>query len=71
MRELPFDSFNETVNSISTYFNIESGEAYQLYEAADLLVKEKLEPQLRDLSAKLHPEADTRPERSPTTRAVN
>jgi predicted acylesterase/phospholipase RssA len=68
LHDLPFDSFNQTINGISTYFNIEDREAYDLYEAADLLVKEKLETQLRDIAAKLHAEAQTRPARSPTTR---
>ena len=39
-----------------------------LYEAADLLVKEKLQDRMRDVAKKLHPEATTRPAPSPTTR---
>ena len=69
LRELPFDSFNQSINGISTYFNIQRSEAYQLYEAADLLVKEKLETQLREIAFKLNPAAQTQPARSPTTRA--
>jgi predicted acylesterase/phospholipase RssA len=68
LREIPFESFRQTINSISTYFNISGEEAYDLYEAADLLVKEKLEGHLRDIAGKLHPEASTRPARLPTTR---
>jgi NTE family protein len=70
LRDVPFESFRQSVNSISTYFNIKPGEAEDLYQAADLLVKEKLENHMRDLSKKLHPEAATRPAPSPTTREV-
>jgi predicted acylesterase/phospholipase RssA len=68
LRDIPFDSFRQSINSISTYFNIKQSEAEDLYEAADLLVKEKLETHLRDIAQKLHPEATTRPTPSPTTR---
>ena len=68
LRNIPFESFRLTINGISTYFNISSEEAYDLYEAADLLVKEKLENHLRDIAARLHPESTTRPTRLPTTR---
>jgi predicted acylesterase/phospholipase RssA len=68
LREVPFESFRQNVNSISTYFNIKPQEARDLYEAADLLVKEKLEDRMRDVAKKLHPEAATRPVPSPTTR---
>jgi len=68
LREVPFESFRQNVNSISTYFNIKPQEARDLYEAADLLVKEKLQDRMRDVAKKLHPEATTRPAPSPTTR---
>jgi len=68
LREIPFESFRQTINSISTYFNISAVEAYDLYEAADLLVKEKLETHLRDVAQQLYPQSATRPARSPTTR---
>ena len=68
LRDIPFDSFRQTINSISTYFNISRTEAEELYQAADLLVKEKLEDHLRTVSQRLHPEGTTRPARSPTTR---
>ncbi len=44
---LPFSGFRESVNSINTYFNIETLEAYELYQAAELLMKERFEPKLR------------------------
>ena len=45
--DLPFLGFSETLNSISTYLNISEREAYHLYQAADLLVREKFEARLR------------------------
>ena len=44
LHDLPFKSFSESVNSISTYFNIDQTEAYHLYQAADLLVSERFHP---------------------------
>ena len=68
LREVPFESFRQNVNSISTYFNIKPQEAEDLYQAADLLVKEKLEGRMRDIAKRLNPQATTRPALSPTTR---
>jgi predicted acylesterase/phospholipase RssA len=68
LRDVPFESFRQTVNSISTYFNIKPQESQELYQAADLLVKEKLQDHMRNLSMRLHPQAATRPAPSPTTR---
>jgi hypothetical protein len=47
--DVPFTSFNESVNRIDTYFNISSGDAHQLYQAAELLVHERFEPILREI----------------------
>jgi predicted acylesterase/phospholipase RssA len=47
--DLPFDDFSQVVNHIDTYFNISAAEAYSLYKAADLLVKGKLESNVRDI----------------------
>jgi len=46
---LPFVGFSESLNSIATYFNISSSETYHLYEAADLLMREKFEPHAREI----------------------
>jgi predicted acylesterase/phospholipase RssA len=46
LTNLPYKGFNESVNNIATYFNIEPTEAYNLYQAADLIVKEKFEKEL-------------------------
>ena len=53
LQNLPFVSFSESVNNIATYFNIEQIEAYHLYEAAELLVKEQFEPRLREIVKEL------------------
>jgi hypothetical protein len=45
LKALPFQSFRERVNSIATYFNISDTETFNLYQAADLLVRERFEPQ--------------------------
>jgi hypothetical protein len=36
-----------------TYFNIDPTESYHLYEAAELLVRERFEPRLRELATEL------------------
>ena len=53
LADLPFQSFSESVNSIETYFNISPTEAYDLYQAADLLVRNKFEPHLREVAGRL------------------
>jgi len=47
MTDLPFVGFSESVNDIGTYFSIEPTEAYRLYQAADLLVRQKFEEPIR------------------------
>ena len=47
--QLPFQNFSQSVDSISTYFNISTQDAYHLYQAADLLMKEKYEPLLKTI----------------------
>ncbi|HEX2973394.1 MAG TPA: patatin-like phospholipase family protein [Tepidisphaeraceae bacterium] len=42
LSNLPFPSFSESLDSISTFYNIDQTEAYRLYQAADLLVNEDL-----------------------------
>jgi predicted acylesterase/phospholipase RssA len=49
LSKVPFLNFSQAVNSIDTYFNISTEEAYSLYEAADLLVKEKLSAPIQDV----------------------
>jgi predicted acylesterase/phospholipase RssA len=60
---LPSRSFREQVNSIATYFNIDATEAYNLYQAAELLVRERFEPELVALREELQGKAPpaTRP----------
>jgi predicted acylesterase/phospholipase RssA len=53
LANLPFASFSEKVTTISTYFNIEQTEAYQLNVAAELLVRQKYEDEFRELARRL------------------
>jgi predicted acylesterase/phospholipase RssA len=59
MPDLPFKTFHESVNSISTYFNIDPTEAYQLYQAADLLVRERFRAPLAQIADELNGNAAT------------
>ena len=63
LSNLPSRSFREQVNSIATYFNIDSTEAYNLYQAAELLVRERFEAELVALRDELEgkPAPTTRP----------
>jgi predicted acylesterase/phospholipase RssA len=49
LSNVPFMSFRESVNNIATYFNISRTEAFQLYQAAEMLVKQKHEEVLRKI----------------------
>lgn len=60
LRDVPFESFRESINSIDTYFNITPNEAYRLYQAADLLVKEKFQPRLVQITRELDEDAASR-----------
>lgn len=53
LNDLPFKSFNESVNSIATYFNIDPTEAYHLNQAADLLIREVFETRLEQINREL------------------
>jgi hypothetical protein len=53
MQELPSIDFSESVNSIETYFNIEHSQAYQLYQAADLLVTRKFKTVLSNIAEEM------------------
>jgi predicted acylesterase/phospholipase RssA len=58
---LPFGNFSESLNSIATYFNISNQEAYHLYEAAELLVRDKFETRINEIVGDLNHEATTQP----------
>ena len=51
--KVPFQSFSESLDNIATYFNIDATDAYNLYQAADLLMKERFEPVLRPLMVEI------------------
>ncbi len=59
---VPFASFSEHVNSIATYFNITPTEAYNLYKAAELLMRGPLDQPLRDIAKELHEVPTTMPD---------
>jgi hypothetical protein len=61
LSDLPFTSFTESVNNINTYFNIDPTEAYHLYQAADLLVRQRFRLPLAEISDELNGIAATRP----------
>jgi NTE family protein len=63
LHNLPFSNFSESINSISTYFNITDREAYHLYEAAELLMKDKFEDKVKTIVEDLNHGATTRPAR--------
>ena len=55
LKNPPFHSFGAKLDEIDTYFNISKADAYSLYQAADLIVKEKFEEkliQIREMLAK-------------------
>jgi predicted acylesterase/phospholipase RssA len=53
LSNLPFRGFREQVNNIATYFNIDPTEAFNLYQAAELLVRERFETELTELKDSL------------------
>lgn len=50
LKDLPFVSFGGRVNNVATYFNIDPTEAYHLYKAAELLVRQKFDDPLRGIA---------------------
>lgn len=60
LKDLPFHSFNESVNNIATYFNIDPSEAYHLDQAADLLVREKFEGRLKAIEHEIERKSPAR-----------
>ncbi len=63
LNNLPFTSFWASVNRIATYFSIEPSEAYQLYQSAELLVRQKFQDRLRDLSHRLNDASSPTPDK--------
>ena len=53
LHNVPFRSFSEHVNNITTYFDIDPTEAYNLTKAAELLVHEKFQPRLEEIAHQL------------------
>ena len=65
LSNVPFASFSEHINSIQTYFNISPTEAYNLYKAAELLMRGNLDAPLRDIARELHEVPTTMPDENP------
>lgn len=61
LHNLPFSNFSESLNSIATYFNITDREAYHLYEAAELLMKDKFEDRIKGIVEDVSHGSTTRP----------
>ncbi|HWE03536.1 MAG TPA: patatin-like phospholipase family protein [Tepidisphaeraceae bacterium] len=62
---LPFESFVDAVNSIDTYFNITPAEAASLYQAAELVMKDKLEASVRAVVREIETAAPIPPTPAP------
>jgi predicted acylesterase/phospholipase RssA len=64
--DLPFQGYSESVNNIQTYFNISNEEAAHLYQAADLLVRQRFPGPLKEIGDALEGAgAATRPATAP------
>jgi predicted acylesterase/phospholipase RssA len=53
LKNAPFTNFALSLDEIDTYFNISESDAYHLYRAADLIVKERFEDKLVQLREKV------------------
>jgi hypothetical protein len=53
LKNVPFTNFSLSLDEIDTYFNISESDAYHLYRAADLIVKERFEEKLVQLREKV------------------
>jgi len=67
---LPFASFRERVSTIGTYFNISHTEAFNLYQAAELLIRERFEPELAELEADIRAGRTPEPVTQPAMRPI-
>jgi len=64
LNNLPFTSFWASVNRIATYFSIEESDAYQLYQSAELLVRQKFQDRLHELSGRLNSSTSATPDKA-------
>jgi predicted acylesterase/phospholipase RssA len=53
LKDLPYQTFAQSLDEIDTYFNIPRSDAYNLYRAAELIVRERFEDKLRQISRRL------------------
>jgi predicted acylesterase/phospholipase RssA len=61
LTNLPFGNFSESLNGIGTYYNITDRQAYELYQAAELLVKDKFEQRMTFIVQEIEAGATTQP----------
>jgi predicted acylesterase/phospholipase RssA len=71
LSQLPFHSFIDAVNSTSTYFNIDPAQAAQLYVAADLLMRNRFEPKLREILTEMNSPTTEPSSRNPQSQITN
>jgi hypothetical protein len=53
LKDLPYPTFAQSLDQIDTYFNIPKTDAYNLYRAAELIVRGRFEDKLRRLASRL------------------
>lgn len=53
LKNAPFKDFGATLDQIDTYFNISPADAHNLYQAADLIIKEHFEEKLTQIRQQL------------------
>ena len=53
LKDLPYPTFAQTLDEIDTYFNIPKSDAYNLYRAAELIVRGRFEDKLHQLTRRL------------------
>jgi predicted acylesterase/phospholipase RssA len=66
LSQLPFNSFQESVNSTGTYFNITQEKAAELYVAADLLFRDRYDEHFKALLKEMR-DTDSQATTVPTT----
>jgi len=49
LKEAPFEGFAHSLDAIDTYFNISEADAYNLYRAAELIVRERFARKLEEI----------------------
>jgi hypothetical protein len=53
LKDAPFAGFAQSLDAIDTYFNISDADAYNLYRAAELIVRERFAKKLEEIGRTL------------------